>query len=112
MKLTIIPVLSVFLFSCSSTLCGELTGAVKAQLENAKAKAPNLKIENIPCEFYYMNVTVTTKNVDTAAIHAIHPYLYNQKTKTGWAVLLVHDAEGKYLFSHNYTGNIFIQTGD
>ncbi len=59
-----------------------------------------------------MKVTITSKNIDTAAIHAIHPYLYNQKAKTGWPVLLVHDAEGKYLFSHNYNDSIFVQTGD
>ena len=113
MKLLIVPaILSATLLSCDNTLCGELSGASKAQYEAAKARATNLKIENIPCEPYYINVIVTTKNIDTATIHAIHPYLYNQKTKTGWPVLLVHDADGKYLFRHNYNNNIFVQSGD
>lgn len=112
MNLILIPTLFVLLLSCDNFPCGELTGDQKALLANAQARATNLKIENIPCEFYYMKVTATTKDIDTAAIRAIHPYLYNQKAKIGWAVLMVHDADGKYLFSHNYNDSIFIQTGD
>ncbi|MBX2925919.1 MAG: hypothetical protein KF746_27230 [Chitinophagaceae bacterium] len=113
MKEAVIIILLAFLgFSCNNFLCGELSGEWKKQLERAKANAVNLKIENIPCEFYYINATVTSNHIDTIAIHSIHKYLYDEKSKTGWQVILVHNAEGKYLFSHKYNNSIYVQTGD
>jgi hypothetical protein len=109
---TIIAMLVVMGSSCNNFICGELTGEWKTQLENAKAHAANLKIENTPCEFYYINVTATSKKIDTSAIHSIHKYLYNEKNNIGWQVALVYDVEGKYLFSHRYNDSIYIQKVD
>jgi hypothetical protein len=110
MKATTIIILFSFIFqSCNYLLCGELTGEWKNKLEKANEFSASLKVENIPCEFYYINVIATTKLIDTSAIHSLHKYLYDEKSKVGWQVLLVHDAEWKYLFSHRYDNSIFLQ---
>lgn len=93
-------------------MCGELSGEWKEQFERANATTVSVKAENIPCEFYYINVIITTKHIDTTAIHSIHKYLYNKKSKIGWQVLLVYNTEGQYLFSHRYNDSIYIQKGD
>jgi hypothetical protein len=107
-----ILVSSSFLLSCNNLTCGELTGEWKEQYEKANSVAVDLKVENIPCEYFYINVILKTKVVDTSAIHSIHRYLYNEKNKIGWQVLQVYDVNGKYIFSHKYNDNIYIQTGD
>ena len=47
--------------------------------------------------------------IDTSDIHSLHQYLYDEKNKVGWQVLLVHNANGKCLFSHRYDNSIFLQ---
>jgi len=112
MKATIIIILSSFIFhSCNYLMCGELTGEWKFKSERANKASTVLKVEDIPCEFYYINVMATTKVIDTPAIDALHKYLYDEK-KVGWQVLLVHNAEGKYLFSHIYNNSNYTQKGD
>lgn len=98
--------------SCNSVLCGDLTGEWKQQFDNANVNAGNLRVENIPCEFFYINVIVPIGKVDTFSIHSIHKYLYNQEKKSGWQVLLVYDIKENYLFSHKYNDSIYIQNGD
>ncbi len=111
-KFLIISVFSFLLYSCDSIVCGELSGEWKLQFEKAATATTNLKLENIPCEFYYINVIANSNKIDTNTIHSLHKLLYNQKNKIGWQVLLVYNAEGKYLFSHRYNNSIYIQTGD
>ena len=110
MKATTIIILFSFIFqSCNYLLCGELTGEWKNKLEKANEFSASLKVENIPCEFYYINVIATTKLIDTSAIHSLHKYLYDEKSKVGWQVLLVHNVKGKYLFCRRYNNGIFIE---
>lgn len=101
-----------FLSSCSSILCGELTGEWKQMLEKASAVFPELKVENIPCEFYYIDIFISSEKIDTSEIHSLHKYLYDHKSRIGWQVLQVYDSKQQYLFSHRYNNDMFIQTGD
>ena len=100
------------IYSCTSITCGELSGEWKMKYERARSFSNDFTIENIPCDFYYINVVVNSPFVDTAAIHSLHNYLYDENLKVGWQVLLVYDADRNYLFSHKYNGTIYIQKGD
>lgn len=101
-----------FCYSCNTFLCGELTGEWKQQFENANSKAIKFKIENIPCEYFYINLIMLSNEIDTSSIRSIHKILYNKENRIGWQVIKVYDNNRKYLFSHNYNDNIYIQTGD
>ncbi len=103
---------SLLFVSCSESLCGKLSGEWKRQYDSANKFSAKLKLENIPCDFYYINVVVLDGLVDTASIHKVHKFLYNPKNNSGWQALLVYSNEGKYLFTHNYNDSIFIQNGD
>lgn len=110
--LLIAIILLSFFLSCNTVLCGKLKGEWKSQYEKANTVAVNMKVEYIPCEYFYINVFLNNKNIDTSYIRSIHKYLYNEKTKVGWPVLQIYNEKGKYLFSLNYEGSCYVQKGD
>ena len=112
-KFLFLILLSILLNSCNYILCGELTGEWKNQLEKAKTFNKDFIIENIPCEFSYINLTINSNIIDTASIREIHKILYNEEHKVvGWGSILVYDSNHKYLFTHNHRGNIYVESGD
>jgi len=66
-----------------------------------------LHVENVPCEFYYINHIAKTKYADTTLIKSVHDILYNEELKAGWLVLRICNQAGRYLFSHTYPDRIF-----
>jgi hypothetical protein len=99
--------LTLLFYSCNSIFCGELTGEWASTLNLVKNKyINNFRIENIPCDFYYINITALNKNIDTALLNTVHKELYNPINKVGWLVLKVYDNKGNFLFVHKYDGRI------
>ncbi len=96
-------------FSCNQLnklLCGELTGDLKKMHEEASSKYNGYcLIEVIPCENYYLNVLlVEAQKVDTLKIDNLHRILYDEVNRLGWESIHVLNKDGKFLFSHSYTG--------
>lgn len=94
------------LCSCSGLLCGDLNGEWLKLLTNANNKySSKFSIENIPCEFYYINVTIKCNNNDTVLLKDLHSELYDSTRKIGWPVFVVFDKEKNYLFHDAVNGN-------
>lgn len=112
LKYLLLFVFLVTLNACDKALCGELNKEQKKQLNIAKNRYPQFEISNIPCENYYINLRIKVDEIDTASLSSAHKLLYNPKTKIGWKAIMVFNKNNKYLFTHNYNKNIYIQKGD
>lgn len=103
---------AISLCSCTSIMCGELTGEWKQQVDDANKKAIDFKIRHVPCEFRDIDMVFLTGKIDTVSVHSVHKILYNEKNKIGWQVIRVYNKDNKYLFSHRYTDSIYVQSVD
>lgn len=103
---------SICMYSCTSIMCGKLTGKWEQQLKEANKNATDFKVKHIPCEFYDIDMVFTSEQIDTMSVHSVHKILYNEKTKIGWQVIKVYDRNNKYLFSHRYTNSIYVERAD
>ena len=104
MKLNILLLLFfvIFIYSCNTILCGKLNDELQAIQDSANNKySEHLLIENIPCEYYYINLTFKNNYIDTNLIHSVHEILYNKERRIGWQVIFVYNSKGEYIFSHN-----------
>lgn len=97
--------------SCTSLLCGELSGDWRIMMGDAEAKySDKLVIENIPCEFYYLDVKLKKGvGADTVLIAQAHRDLYNPEKRIGWLLVNVYDSNNKYIFSHRHNGGIYVR---
>ena len=103
----------VIIASVACSFCGELPENLKSKIDIANTHFGKfVELEPIPCEMRYFNVNLKTEKCDTLMINDLHELLYDSEKHDGWITLLVHDASGKYLFSHGKNGNIYKQSGD
>jgi hypothetical protein len=70
------------------------------------------RFEEMPCEPYYFYIYANAEEIDTTVVSELHEVIYDSITDVGWPVIWVHDLDGRYLFSHHYSGKIYVQTGD
>jgi hypothetical protein len=103
----------LFLSSCNRFLCGELPPELKMKINRVNnLYSDYLKVENIPCENFYINVVFHNDKIDTSMVHSVHKILYDKENNIGWPVLLVYNMQEEYIFSHNYENKIYKQSGD
>jgi len=113
MKLTILLLLILLLSSCTDTFCGKIDNRHQEMLDKVNLRYKNiLKVENIPCEYIYLEVHYEIVEVDTILLNEVHNLLYDENQRTGWQTLLIYDYRGDYIFSHSKNGNIYYQIGD
>jgi hypothetical protein len=106
----------VLFFTCTYS-CRNICGTLDSDSQSRIVKANNILdsngyVENIPCEYTYLNVHINSSVIDTNIINSIHYVLYDSKNKKGWQVLLIYDNQDKYVFSHHLAGRFYHQTGD
>ena len=71
----------------------------EAQIEFAKY----CNIENVPCEQYYLNISLLQEeNPDLTS--DLHEMLYNKTDKSGWLSLHIYDKQGHFRVSHHING--------
>ena len=80
--LSIIVLFSIyFLFSCK---CCDLPDDYQSMIDSVNEKYKNyLEVEHIPCEPNYINIKLSTNNIDTTMINEVHNLLYNSEKKQG-----------------------------
>lgn len=95
----------VTMFSCDYILCGDLKGDWLALKQNAEREfGDQFDIENIPCEFYYINIKAKKSDIDTSALKTLHYTLFDSSKNIGWRTLVVFDRNGNYLFEDPLNG--------
>lgn len=99
----IITIFFILLFCGCDLICG-LKDTPREMLEMAQEKFNTYcRIENIPCESYYMNIKLKVdENAELTA--ELHKMLYHEKEKIGWLSLHIYDKNGVFLITHHYKG--------
>lgn len=100
------------LFSCNF-ICGKLNVNEQKMIDSVNSYYVNkFRIENIPCEYIYINLKLYSNKIDTISINQAHKILYDEKKKLGWQTIIIYDKNGKYVISHSNNGVFYYQTGD
>ncbi len=102
---------SLLLSSCdylTRIFCGNLVEVEQKMVDTVeKNYGKYVSVKPIPCENLYIRIYLKEDLRDTVILHSIHDELYNEKTTDGWQDMIVHDTQGRYLFTHTYSGKIF-----
>jgi hypothetical protein len=98
-KICFIVLFGVTIYSCNNTLCGELSGDWLSLKVNAQKKfSGQFDIENIPCEYYFINIKLKHVVFDSTLLKKLHYELYDSSKKVGWPTFIVYDKNGNYLY--------------
>lgn len=106
-RLLFIAINCLIVVSCDEFLCGSLDKGSQELINNASEKYnESVKIENIACEYHYLNIYLRSNKLDLDTVSLIHNELYNSKSQKGWRSIHVFDKNDVFLYIHHYTGKI------